>query len=357
MNRVYSRAPVIALDYSERHKAKEKELLIDYDNGNIYVVSKDDKSVIFDITAKIYEQLESMKGDNIVITIEGIGEVNLTEILKQLQQGINDSVQAIDTGKEANYVAKENILDNKSLVAINKTMQLVGFSEADALMMPRKGKDGALEWIEMPQIIDPGSSGGGSTYPPGVIPPSNPDDSEKGECFIIEPVNDKLYLRASRRQKTLYLDKNCKVILPRTLDEFSEINWYLISPKDFQPLLSFGINVLWDDMNNTQPKANSHHVYIFKSWDYGETWFGKLEHYNRVLAPPEADTGDVVSKEYLEQNYYDKNYIDDSYLDKNQISDEYYNKPEVDDMVSWKKEDQDSGAFLNKLPKYMRGDK
>lgn len=328
-NRMYARNPIIALDYSEKHKAVKKELLIDYNTGNIYVVSAEDRNIIFDITAKIQEQLKNMQGDNITITIEGIGEVNLVQYLKYFQQQIDDSVKAVDTGKEANYVAKEFILDNRSVEAINKTMQLKGFNKAEPLMIPRKSSDGELEWIELPMVPDdPGSGGGGS-----IIPPGNPDDSEKGNCYIIEPVNDKIYLRASRRQKTLYLDRNCKVILPRILDEFSEINWFLVTKKDFQPFLSFGPNVFWQNMEDTQPDLSSYHIYLFKTWDRGETWFGKVERYNRSFSPDNPDG--IVDMEYLQNNYYNKDHIDSNYFDKEQMDVNYYDKPEVDELISW----------------------
>ena len=68
-----SRIPVIALPYSERQKAVPKELLIDYETGNIYVVSATDKSIIFNITEKILQKLDSVTGDKIIVNIEGVG--------------------------------------------------------------------------------------------------------------------------------------------------------------------------------------------------------------------------------------------------------------------------------------------
>ncbi len=43
---INSRYPVIALDYAEKDKAVKKELLVDYNTGNIYVVSATDKTII-----------------------------------------------------------------------------------------------------------------------------------------------------------------------------------------------------------------------------------------------------------------------------------------------------------------------
>lgn len=322
MKTIMARTPIIPLSYSEKHKAQPKELLIDYDNGNIYVVSATDKSIIFDITAKIYEQLENMSGDNIEITIEGVGTVKISEMLKNLQQDIKDTVQAIETGDEIVYVGKENVLDGKSLNVINKKIQLKGFSAADPHMIPRKGKNGDLEWIEMPQLPDI-SVGVGGTNP-------NPSDGEITEVFVIEPLNDKLYLRASKRQKSVNLNKNCYVILPRVLDVYSEIYWY-VKTNSFSPLLRFTDNIVWANASETQPRPSSHQVYKFVTLDSGETWLGEVTHYNV------ASNDNLVNISYLEENYYNKEYVDNNIYDKKEVNDritsintldpsDYYNK-------------------------------
>lgn len=312
MSRILTRNPVIALDYSEKHKAVPKELLVDYENGAIYVVSAHDKSVIFDITDRIYEQIKNMSGDNIEISIEGIGNVKLTDIIKQLHQDILDSVKVINTGSDINYVARENVLDDKSLSIVNRNIEIEGFSKAEKHMIPRKGENGKIEWINMPMIPDISGSGG-----PGIIPPGNPDDGNITEVFVIEPVNDKLYLRPTRRQKSVNLDRNCKVILPRVLDSFSEIEWYVVT-NSFCPMLKFGSNVIWSNILETQPQANAHQVYKFKSWDSGETWLAELVPYGKS-----ANTN-LVDMDYLEKNYFNKN----------QIQNDYYNKEQVDEKIS-----------------------
>lgn len=325
MKTIMARTPIIPLAYSEKHKAQPKELLVDYDNGNIYVVSAHDKSIIFDITAKIYEQLEGMSGDNIEITIEGIGTVQLTEILKQLQIEINESIQAIETGDEIVYVGKENILDGKSLGVINKRIQLKGFSSAGTHMIPRKGENGELEWIDLPKLPDISIGSGGSV--------SNPTDGEITEVHIIEPLNDKLYLRASKRQKSVNLDRNCIVILPRVLDAYSEIYWY-VRTNSFCPLLRFTSNVIWANSSDTQPFPNSHQMYKFVSLDAGETWLAEIVHYNKT------SVDEVVYMSHLEDNYYPKTYIVDNIYTKEEVNEkiqsidlmnpsDYYDKTET----------------------------
>lgn len=342
MARINARTPVIALPYSERHKAVPKELLIDYETGNIYVVSADDKSVIFDITSKIFEQIENMSGDNIEITIEGIGTVKLTEIIKQLQLDIANSVQVIETGEDMHYVGRENVLDSKSVDVVNRNIEIKGFSEAEPLMIPRKGTNGKIEWVNMPMVPDHGQSGNGD-----IIPPGDPDDGQITDVFLIEPVNDRLYLRPTRRQKSINIDKNCIVILPRILDTFSEIEWYFVT-NNFAPMLRFTNNVTWANVTDTQPKPNSQHVYKFKSWDAGENWVAELVHYNKSANEVTVDV------KYLEENYFDKDHIGanyyikpevdqkikgintidpSNYLNKTEMEEKYYDKRQVDTIV------------------------
>ena len=318
MARLSTRIPVIALDYMERHKAVEKELLVDYDNGNIYVVSKDDKSVIIDITSKIKEQMENMTGDKIEIEIEGIGKVNLTDIIKKIQFDIQNTVQVVYTGEDIHYVGKENILDEESVEVVNKRIQIKGFSSAEPHMIPRKGLNGEIEWINMLLTPDdnipnvPGGPGG------DIIPPGNPDDGNSLFVDIIEPMNDKIYLRASRRQKSINITRNCIVVIPRVLDQFCEIEWYVIC-RETAPLFKFSDNVLWADIASTQPKPNTHHVYKFKSWDAGETWIGEIVYYSKTA----TDVSGFVNIDYLKENYFDKK----------EIVDDYYNKEEVDEKI------------------------
>mgnify|MGYP000369988515 CR=1 FL=1 len=53
-----TRLPLIALDYNSRFLAEKKEILFDYKTGKLYVVSAEDKSVIFDITRNILKEVE-----------------------------------------------------------------------------------------------------------------------------------------------------------------------------------------------------------------------------------------------------------------------------------------------------------
>lgn len=317
MRNLSARTPIIALPYSEKHKAVPKELLMDYETGNIYVVSANDKSVIFDITERIYKQLENMSGNNIEIEIEGIGTIKLTELLEQMRADISSSVTLVDDGEETKYVSKENGVDNKSLNIVNRFIQIYGFNSASPNTVPRKNEFGGIDWIRIPELPD------GTLPPTGGGSGENPEDGNSYKVYIIEPVNDKLYLRPSKRQKTSRLSLNCRVVLPRVIDEYSEIEWYL-NTSSFKPLLLFEEHVVWSTPTMTQPKANGHHVYKFKTWNGGINWLAELVTYNKQYLPSE------VTPEYLEEFYYNKEQARETFVNKQHMQEAYYDKDEVD---------------------------
>lgn len=338
--------PVIPLSYSEKHKAVKKELMVDYDTGDIYIVSAKDKDVIFNITAKISDALK--KFDNSIdIEIEGIGKVSLKEIISKLNHEVENTVQIIDTDEDTHYIGQEAVPDNRSVENEERNLQLKGFSKAPNLSMPRK-KDGKIEWVDYESLTSyiSGSENGVSVG--NVIPPSNPNDGNILYCYELEPLNGKIFLRGSKRQKSNYIHVDCKVILPKTLDEHSEIEWYVVT-NSFAPKLTFSNNIIWRNQE-TQPVTEGHQVYTFKSWDFGRTWLGELVIYDGNKTAHGMDTS------YIDQNFYKKSEIDKSFCKKNELEDRfitqetldenymtkqethnlYYNKKEVKEILSWK---------------------
>lgn len=79
-----ARIPVIPLSYADRHLAVEKELIVDYETGKIYIISSQNKEVIFDITELIKKEASEAAGDKITVEIEGLGKVNIGDILNEL---------------------------------------------------------------------------------------------------------------------------------------------------------------------------------------------------------------------------------------------------------------------------------
>lgn len=352
--KVNSRIPVIALDYSQRHKAVPKELLVDYETGHIYVVSAKDKSIIFDITSKILEKLDSVTGDKIVIDIEGIGEVNLEEYINQIKLDLEEMVIVTEEGKDI-YIPKEERLDGFSLESKFKRIQIKNFETAENGMIPQKYGNN-IRWIYPPQ----GNQDSGGTGTP------DPDDGLETKVFLIEPIEGKIFLRASRRLMTKNLQRDALVVLPRTLDQYTEIYWNMRSYA-YKPTLRFHDSVMFN--TPYQPSENADHIYKFSTWDGGETWYGVVSIYNR---DPNNDPtqSDNINIEYLEKNYLSKKDIQDNYyskaesekvfltrqqldglyLTKNQIEEGYFNREEVEELLSWYVQ---GGASQIKLPSYM----
>ena len=346
-----SRIPVIALDYAQRHKAVPKELLIDYETGHIYVVSANDKSIIFDITSKILEKLDSVTGDKIIINIEGIGEVNLQEYINQIKLDLEDVVIISEEDNDL-YIPRDERLDGLSIESKYRRIQIKDFDTAKNGMIPQKYNN-KIRWV-YPQQENQDSGRPGTP---------DPNDGVETRVFLIEPIEGKLFLRASRRLKTKNLQKDALVVLPRTLDQYTEIYWN-VRTYAYKPTLRFSDSVLFN--TPYQPIENADHVYRFSTWDGGESWYAGVSVYNRDISN-ESIQSDKIDIEYLEKNYFNKkdirdNYyskseaekifltrqqLDGIYLTRNQIEEGYFNKQQIEELLSWYIQD---GSLEIKLP-------
>jgi hypothetical protein len=106
MEHANSRIPVKPLDYSQRNIAQEKELLIDYTTGNIYIVRTiNEQKTIIDVTKKIADSVGTIAhvDGNAIITIDGIGDVELSATLLDL---INSSVKMNDVVDHTKLIKK-----------------------------------------------------------------------------------------------------------------------------------------------------------------------------------------------------------------------------------------------------------
>lgn len=138
------RIPVIALDYSSRQLAEKRELLIDYENAKIYVVSAEDRTVIYDITAKIIQTFkESGDISNFTVEVEGLGTYNLGDVISKIYLSRLNLVE----DKEFQYNAPTTSFDNTSLAIYDRQASLVNFKSANDRTVPMK-VDGYLQWKE-----------------------------------------------------------------------------------------------------------------------------------------------------------------------------------------------------------------
>ena len=314
------RNPVIPVSYDEKYKALKKELVYKYNKESktvdLFIVSPDDKSLLIDITSNIRDKINNLGADVIYIDIEGLGNITIKELLINMNKTLEKSVRIQDTGKKIAYISNVPVLDEKSLDINSKQLvkvaEIKGFGSADNNSMLVK-RDGKLQWLplissENSTVTDPTPypSTGGDTNTGGsgdIIQPGNPDDGLGLKCTIIEPADSRLYLRASRRQKTLFISGADRVILPTPYDEKSDIEWLIVT-NDTVPTLSFPVNVFWKELPKELPK-NSMTAYSFKTWDGGRTWAGSYDSYANNSANA------IITKEFLDSNYYTKKEIQD----------------------------------------------
>jgi|GEM_PF-4653374 len=288
---INSRYPVIALDYAEKHKAVKKELLVDYNTGNIYVVSATDKTIIFDITKKIQERITELDTKNMVVEITGIGIVNLTEYLNLLNEKMNNMVTIKDPGQDFAYIIRDNTIDNKSLKIFNGIIQMDSYKAADNLSIPQKTSTG-LRWMpveELVQNISRNESDNGDGY-------SEVDGNLKKVPLLVND-NNKIYLN-SHAQKSYNLTGNfANVYLPTTVDEYSIIKWEIMQPQqniililessvyintkmldEFIPMIA----IEYEKPNfvvtiNKTEVSNTKYLFIFQTFDYGKSWMLNIE--------------------------------------------------------------------------------
>lgn len=332
-----ARTPFIALDYKDRHKAVEKEILIDYANGgHIYVVSATDREVIFDVTKNILNSLELVTGEHIEVEIQGVGKVNLTEFLNTIRVEIGKGLKAHHLSDEVSYITKNNVYDTRSIDVRNNDVQIKGFREAPTGSFPVKGKDGKISWVRLDSDYQGGTNLSGAETGKDhkdIIGPSNPDNGQRLESSDNPPYNGKVYLRTSRNQMTASPMENLTVVLPKdTVDRYSRIRWMLLTSEDFCPELKFDGKIQWDNSLDTQPAKGSHNLYTFETWTGGDMWIGRAETFNN-------NGFTNVSSEYLSKHYYNKNDMDDSFYNKAYIDEHYYDKKGTENKIAEYKED------------------
>ena len=128
-----ARIPVIPLPYKDKNLAVEKELIIEYGHDdvypNLYIVDEYDRTKLWDITKGIQESLHGSSGDNFTIEIDGLGTIELGEILNLLYtiSLTHDEAWSIDTIKQ---MVPTTIVDNKGIVYAPRTLSTAVYTEA-----------------------------------------------------------------------------------------------------------------------------------------------------------------------------------------------------------------------------------
>lgn len=276
------RIPLIALDYNKRQLAQKKELMVDYETGNLYVVSATDKTKIFDITSQIVKLINiSMPGDSIVVNIDGVGKVNLKDYLDDFRA---NSMQG-SSEKEKNLIANY-FYDYDSIVNKNGKIQVNDFDKAEERSVPTK-INGVLRWID-------------------------PDCNKLIDKQAV--YNSTITLKAHYTETDLA--EGCIVSLhPISGAAVSKLIWK-VNVSDVQPSIKFSTNnVLLEFDTDMSLKPHTVNVFEFQTWDNGLTWLETVRRFNKDIAAPATK-------------------IDYGYL-----GDNYYTKPEVEDLIKWKNKD------------------
>lgn len=295
------RTPIVLLGYDNRHKAVERELIVNYTTGELYIRQN---GQLVNITTKMINTINNI-GSDMAVNIEGVGKLKLNEILLDLIQNKLKCVHATPYNDNINIMRSTTELDRKSIEQTEEKIQVTGFDSASENCIAIK-RGGKLQWVDLGELIS--------------LPDSNdenPIDGLKGTIVDIYPINDTIYLNASRKQKSTNIKNLVSVILPQTLDGYSRIDWCL-ETNNVAPTLSFSDNVIWKDGDSTiiQPTINSFHIYIFETWDNGKTWLANMYAYR--------------------SNYTIK---DDGAIDEAYLRNNIYYKDQTDKLVSWEEEE------------------
>lgn len=276
-----ARIPVIALSYEDKDIAKEKELLIDYKNGGIYVVDAEDRTIIHDLTKLITENyLSTIDGENTYINIEGVGIVNLSNILKLLYDSRVDMSISTD---DAIAIPKDVSLDNASVTIANNKVEVFGFHNALPLSTPRVSEDGTrIEWVGGIDDSDtdrPGDDTEILDEPPGGF---EPPLGAKQNVLYIYPTNDTTIILYNKPQqytpiKADAVQDSYSIRLPQSREQYSVFHWRIDSEAEHN--LEWPTNITWVNPKPNTAEANGVYIFEFQTWNYGYTWIVTYIHY------------------------------------------------------------------------------
>lgn len=305
-----ARSPLIPLDFDLNVRAVRKELMIDYQNCDIYVVSPDDPNIYICITNKIKNAILNMiqGGDtditdisNCQITIEGVGTYLVTDFLKIIWDKQIDAVPAPNIGSVA---LRAHYYDNLSIGVQNNRVSLIGFEGSPNNYVPIK-RGGILQWVPLGVAQQPEAStpNRGGVHIVETKYSDNITDNLFGEINLIE---------AADVQRTINLSTKATVFLPAAETDYCHIKWLIntIAGEDIHIVFDPNANLIWAYENDAYMGENMFAIYEFETFDHGITWFGKRQTYGN-----RANSDDYVTSKELYNNFY--------------------TKPEIIDFISW----------------------
>lgn len=271
------RFPIIPLDYKDRNIAHKKELLIDYDTGRLYVVSADNKSVVFDVTEQILNVVGSeVKGDNIAINIESLGKVNLKKFILDLKNNSLHTTPLKGKGGVGTFAYDFRSISNKDNI-----VQMHNFWNAKPGQVPTVDGNGVLVWSEL-----------GSFY----------------SVIHVEEDPTGVYVLSNRYNEST-IDSNV-VFKLEAEQPYAIISWKVVSGETAPNIeLAPGFEIVKEYESDLNMPANSTFIFEFETFDHGQTWYEKVKKY--------IPGNDIVSTEYLEEHVYSKEEVDKKLTWKN----------------------------------------
>ena len=271
----HGRVPIIALDYSQRHLRRYRELMIDYTNGELYVVSATDRDIIFSVTDTIMNEVSNgIVGNNIVVNIEGVGEVNLVDFLEQMRT----STITIETTNSGDFIPSL-MYDNNSISVVDNKVQVTGFDRAQDGMIPQM-KGGRIVWVEA-------GTGVG--------------DTEIEEPTVDESTGNTVNLNTNSITKVESTSDTLNVVLPTlAADQIYSKVVLNVTVGETVPTINFPSNLKFTF--NTDPNLFAYCIatYEFETFDHGQTWFGRVDKY---LNDPEKE----ITETFIDSNFSWKN--------------------------------------------------
>lgn len=135
-----TRIPVQPLPYENKALATERELIVNYNDGSMYIVSENGE--LIDITAKLSEQIKNANASNSDITIEGLGTIKLARLLQLLWE---NRIQFTTKEGISACIPKGINADFKSVEVKDNTLQIANYDDASDNTIPVK-VNGRLYW-------------------------------------------------------------------------------------------------------------------------------------------------------------------------------------------------------------------
>lgn len=284
------RSPLVPLELWEQTRGVKKEILIDYDMGEIYVISPEGLPKLINITAKIKQAvinyINSTQGDQITditntyVTIDDLGRINVAELLQFM---IKHHVDAFPCDKLGPVALTRVAYDDASIIVAKNRVRIAGYDEAGIGYIPMKS-EGSITWVPVSQL----------PTPDGYTP-------NKYDIGVVSPIDDIINLTDNPIQKSANLEGNITIKLPKVNTDYCIIQW-MMTTVDSDPAKGiFPSNITWKYNTDTSWSSGKSYIYIFETFDKGITWYGQ-----RISFGNQGDSSTMVSTEELYNNYFTK---------------------------------------------------